>query len=508
MPHSTHTKVVTFSAPGEQRGQEMETEYTSVYTAMCEEEYPCVYDPAPLDSRSRLTFQIYPRAPRVDGSDQWTYSSKAARVISMAEAEETTYHCVTPKVVDTGCTTTVISRSLATTLGCVFHERAPYSAGLGDGKTQARGTTYTVVVIAIPGIDGTGKLVVQEICFMALVLPEVANGLLLGDTTMLRIDAVLYVKNQVMTLFGGSFKAYATRWSAVAEEWLQGSSGRGSKQHFRTERWVEPIIRSIPELYTCMMVGPEAPTLHVSDAVVAAISVEYQRLETIGRDAYLNAGRRDANIVGQMVVVGSILDACDIQQQVETFHIIHSGLPGAADPSVERPVVCVIQAMEEARTRCQAYGGKRALPDVTEYEFLQRGLQAAISQEAEAIVQINRMELTDVHDVYLSGSSDGTTIHEASLRARTAALASLSKDGTLASIPEEGTDAALPHAAESSPPRATDTAGPAEPDATLVKAQEDIAEHAATVEYLRTMRQQHLCLPLPDARPDLFPEHL
>jgi hypothetical protein len=76
-----------------------------------------------------------------------------------------------------------------------------------------------------------------------------------------------------------------------------------------------------------MRSGPGAPPLKLSDALVTAVAIETRRLEVMGRDAYINAGRQDDNIVAQMVVIGTITDAYVIEQQYESHLLMHAGMP-------------------------------------------------------------------------------------------------------------------------------------------------------------------------------------
>jgi hypothetical protein len=81
--------------------------------------------------------------------------------------------------------------------------------------TSEIGSQYTVFILAIKGTDSEGNDVVQEFGVQALIMSHVANGLLIGDNTLARIGAALYVAESTLTLFQGAFTARATRWATV-----------------------------------------------------------------------------------------------------------------------------------------------------------------------------------------------------------------------------------------------------------------------------------------------------
>jgi hypothetical protein len=233
-----------------------------------------------------------------------------------------------------------------------------------------------------------------------------------------------------------------------------------------------------------MREGPGAPDTELSPAMIGAIASETRRLEVMGRDAYINAGVNHDHTIGQMVVMGTILDRYHIQQQHETRILMHAGLTRRKGvkgelvaPPMARPVQSVVaeqvpEGLSEADYREQ-------LACIREKHFLRQGLRWAVQQEAEAIVQLNRIEISSVEAV---DDTDTEKQKPSPLTTRHEALAGVG-------LTPEG-DAVTPEVTKQA------------------EADEVAAELIATTAYLQRLRATHFTEHLPDLRPPGFPEHL
>jgi hypothetical protein len=246
------------------------------------------------------------------------------------------------------------------------------------------------------------------------------------------------------------------------------------REHFRTVPRKKPIVRTLARLVTSMMAGPEAEEVQLSAVLVGAVAAESRRLEVLGPTAYVNGGRQDDNIVGQMVVMGSVQDAYRVQQQYELHPLSHAGLDIARERTSDL-MLCSIQAMAATRADMSFSRWNREDRE-EEAAFLRRGLQASVRQEAEAIVQIGRVQIESV-DVWYSGATDGTTLREASLAAREAAL-SLVGMGSPPTSPSAEPPPTLP------PPASIGKTGAPTLSIDEFQASENAAELAATHLYI------------------------
>jgi hypothetical protein len=231
-----------------------------------------------------------------------------------------------------------------------------------------------------------------------------------------------------------------------------------------------------------MRSGPGTPPLQLSDALVTAVAVEGRRLEVMGRDAYINAGRQDDNIVAQMVIIGTITDAYVIEQQYESHVLKHASLPET--PGVKGGLMpvntvdllhCELTLMEEKEA---------------EKRFLTRGLQWAVRQEAAAEIQLNCIQLSAV-DVLEVNASDPKVATPKVDTSKAGEPPPTAKGTALEGV-------GLTAQGEKMPVMQTEE----------VEAAESAAELADFELYLKKFRDDHFAHLLPQLRPEAFPEHL
>jgi hypothetical protein len=139
-----------------------------------------------------------------------------------------------------------------------------------------------------------------------------------------------------------------------------------------------------------------------------------RRMETLGPAAYLNAGRQEDNIVGQMVVLGVIHDQYIVQQQHERYQLAHAGIPATegtdhAGNGVQDPVEALMAVMRAERkagaraavTAAEAarkghvipWGGAEISEHWEEELFLRRTLQWSVQQESIATIALNSVHV-------------------------------------------------------------------------------------------------------------------
>jgi hypothetical protein len=135
----------------------------------------------------------------------------------MAQAERYEYMDTTLKVGDTGAFMTVASRDFVKGLGGPLMKRGRFRANMANSATEF-GDEYTVIILAFTGVDENGVECVQKVGVQALVLTEVQNDLLIGDSTLSQINAVLHLKQGCMTMLDDTFQTFATKWRPVETE--------------------------------------------------------------------------------------------------------------------------------------------------------------------------------------------------------------------------------------------------------------------------------------------------
>ncbi|KAJ1438499.1 hypothetical protein B484DRAFT_469418 [Ochromonadaceae sp. CCMP2298] len=175
-----------------------------------------IWEAGPLNATARLTFHVKPRAPTPDDYG-WTRKPTASRQLTIAEAERYEYMDTTPKIGDTGASMTVCSRDFVKKLGGPLMKRGRFRANMANSATGF-GDEYTVLIIAFTRVDENGRECVQEVGVQALVLTEVQNELLIGDSTLSQINAVLHLKQGCMTMLDNTFQTFATKWRPVENE--------------------------------------------------------------------------------------------------------------------------------------------------------------------------------------------------------------------------------------------------------------------------------------------------
>jgi hypothetical protein len=157
-----------------------------------------IWEAGPLNATARLTFHVKPRAPTPKDYG-WTRQPMASRRLTISQAERYEYMDTTPKIGDTGASMTVCSRDFVKNLGGPLMKRGRFRANMANSATEF-GDEYTVIILAFTGVDGNGVECVQEVGVQALVLTEVQNDLLIGDSTLSQINAVLHLKQGCMTI--------------------------------------------------------------------------------------------------------------------------------------------------------------------------------------------------------------------------------------------------------------------------------------------------------------------
>ncbi|KAJ1407797.1 hypothetical protein B484DRAFT_436415, partial [Ochromonadaceae sp. CCMP2298] len=235
-----------------------------------------IWDTAVPQPTSGLTFQVYPRRP-TEADFDWTHEPPAARVISVHEAELTEYVETSPKVMDSGASTTVCSKPFALAVGAPTFKRPRLRAGMVNDSSEM-GDEFCVFIVAMRGVDAEGRDVVQEFGIQALIMKDVANDLLIGDSTLAFMRAALYVAENTMTLFCGAFQASTTKWRLYMERACGAGDTPGAHAYFRTQRRRHPIQRTLGDLMSSMRGGPGSPTAEMSDALIGSIASERRRL--------------------------------------------------------------------------------------------------------------------------------------------------------------------------------------------------------------------------------------
>jgi hypothetical protein len=191
-----------------------ETEFLYACELTDAEVHESIWEAQRLMPLTRLTFAAKPRAPTLQDFG-WTCKGKAARTITVAAAERLNYgHGLGPYIFDTGASIAVADQTLVDALGLPVFKRPSFVASMAN-QSGAVGNTFTVLILALHGTNSDGVEVVQEFGVQALILPHVAGGLLIGDATLARIGAALYVAESTLTLFQGEFQTHATRWVDV-----------------------------------------------------------------------------------------------------------------------------------------------------------------------------------------------------------------------------------------------------------------------------------------------------
>jgi hypothetical protein len=181
-----------------------------------DEELGTIWDTAALRPESGLTFQIFPRAP-TEADYAWTHTPRAERMLSIEEAQQLVYLDVTSKQMDSGASSTVMSKALAKRMKAPIFKRPQFRANMAK-KANEFGDEFCVFIIAMRGQNSRGEEVVQEFGVQALLIEHVANDLLVGDSTLARAQAALYVAEGTMTLFEGKFSTQATKSEDLPEE--------------------------------------------------------------------------------------------------------------------------------------------------------------------------------------------------------------------------------------------------------------------------------------------------